>query len=278
MQSVVPESRLHVLSDHPPNLQGDFVVYWMSAFRRLAFNFALDRAVEWSARLKKPLVIFEPLRVDYPYACDRFHRFIIDGMIEKASELSEKGVFYFPFVERDHREAKKIWASLVSCAAVVVGDASPAFFFPHMQKKAASLLHEWGIRFEAVDSCGLIPLRITPHAFASAFECRRFAQKVLPKHLEAFPSSDPLACEWVRCNSHPLPPFLEEVRQSQLDAIRQPESLVASLPVDHSVSALTIRGGSRPARERLKAFLRRGILSYAENRHHPDEEASSGLS
>jgi deoxyribodipyrimidine photo-lyase len=43
----------------------------MIATRRLQFNFALDRALEHCAALAKPLVIFEPLRIGYPWASDR---------------------------------------------------------------------------------------------------------------------------------------------------------------------------------------------------------------
>jgi deoxyribodipyrimidine photo-lyase len=40
----------------------DFVLYWMTAFRRLHWNFALDRAIELAQELKRPLVVLEALR------------------------------------------------------------------------------------------------------------------------------------------------------------------------------------------------------------------------
>ena len=48
--------------------------------RRTRFNFGLQRAVECSAALRKPLVVLEALRCDYPWASDRFHQFVLEGM------------------------------------------------------------------------------------------------------------------------------------------------------------------------------------------------------
>jgi hypothetical protein len=56
--------------------------------RRLAWNFALDRAIELARELKKPLVILDALRCAHPWASERFHQFAIDGMAEKQEALS----------------------------------------------------------------------------------------------------------------------------------------------------------------------------------------------
>lgn len=62
----VPALRLSSLNDALVNANGAFVLYWMTAFRRAYWNFALDRAVEWAWELQKPLVVREGLRCDYP--------------------------------------------------------------------------------------------------------------------------------------------------------------------------------------------------------------------
>jgi deoxyribodipyrimidine photo-lyase len=41
----------------PVRGNGDFVLYWMTSFRRIRYNFAMDRAVDWAVQLGKPLVI-----------------------------------------------------------------------------------------------------------------------------------------------------------------------------------------------------------------------------
>ena len=63
----------------------------MIASRRVTWNFALDRAVEWTEKLQKPLVVLEALRCGYPWASDRIHRFALDGMAENACWLEGTG-------------------------------------------------------------------------------------------------------------------------------------------------------------------------------------------
>jgi deoxyribodipyrimidine photo-lyase len=69
----VPAVRIRVRNDRPLNPGGRFVLYWMVAYRRVTWNFALDRSLEWCEELGKPLVILEALRVDYRWASDRLH-------------------------------------------------------------------------------------------------------------------------------------------------------------------------------------------------------------
>ena len=75
-----PDHRVKVLNNMPVNDNGDFVLYWMTSYRRVRWNFSLDRSIMWAKRLDKPLVILEALRCAHRYACDRFHNFVMDGM------------------------------------------------------------------------------------------------------------------------------------------------------------------------------------------------------
>ena len=96
---VVPSLRVRLLNDKPIRAGGAFVLYWMTAHRRIGWNFALDRALEWVRELGKPLVILEALRAGYPWASDRLHRFVLDGMADTARRLRGTGVAYYPYVE-----------------------------------------------------------------------------------------------------------------------------------------------------------------------------------
>jgi len=58
----VPSIRIRTLRHKPFNPDGDFVLYWMIANRRIHYNFSLQRAVERAMELNKPIVIIEPLR------------------------------------------------------------------------------------------------------------------------------------------------------------------------------------------------------------------------
>ena len=84
----VPPLRIRQLNERPLRGDGQFVLYWMTAFRRPFYNFALQRAVEQAKQLQKPLLILEALRCDYPYASDRLHRFVLNGMADNADHFA----------------------------------------------------------------------------------------------------------------------------------------------------------------------------------------------
>ena len=101
MNPPVPDLRIRILRDDPPDPGGEFVLYWMIGQRRLSWNFALDRAVAWAAEMQRPLVILEALRLDYPWASVRHHRFVLDGMGDHLEETRRAPVLYYPFVEHE---------------------------------------------------------------------------------------------------------------------------------------------------------------------------------
>src|SRR5262245_43155323 len=109
----------------------------MTAFRRLHHNFALERAAWWARKLDRPLVLLEALRVDYPFASDRLHGFVLQGMAEHDTALSRGPVRYFPYVETRRGAGHGLLAALAKHACVVVGDDAPVFFLPHMLAAAA---------------------------------------------------------------------------------------------------------------------------------------------
>lgn len=259
---------------------GDWVLYWMTATRRLEWNFALDRAMELAAQHDVPLLIFEAIRVDYPWAADRHHHVILDGMLEHRDRLSDVGVAYYPYVEPKAGAGSGLLASLAEKATSVVTDDSPVFFTPGLLGAASRLE---GVCVEAVDSCGLLPLRATDRTFSAAYHFRRFLHKTLPEHLLHLPSADPFGTE--KSGAGRTGVGLEELvgdsvlskwppaAADLLDADRS----LAALPIDHSIGRTEWRGGAGHARARLESFLEEGLPRYLE-RNHPDLDVVSGLS
>ena len=188
--SPVPSIRVKASNAHSINASGGYVLYWMISSRRLHFNFALDRALEHCTALRKPLVILEALRVGYPWASDRLHRFVLDGMADNARGCQERSVRYYPYVEPAANSGKGLLAALAENACVVVTDNFPCFFLPRMVASAAKKL---SVLLEVVDWNGLLPLDATDHVSLRTFDFRRYLQKELPKHLPDLPQSDPLA-------------------------------------------------------------------------------------
>jgi deoxyribodipyrimidine photo-lyase len=185
----VPDIRVRVLNDAPVSGEGDFVLYWMIAYRRTSWNFSLLRAVEWAQELKKPLVVLEALRCDYRWASDRLHRFVLDGMADNARRLQGTGALYYPYVESAPAAGKGLLSALAAHACLVITGDFPAFFLPRAVSAAA---RDLTVRLEQVDSNGLLPLRAAERTFGTAYSFRRFLQESLPLHLAEAPEPDAL--------------------------------------------------------------------------------------
>ncbi|MCX7999667.1 MAG: deoxyribodipyrimidine photolyase, partial [Leptospiraceae bacterium] len=99
-------ARVIEINKHSLNIKGKFILYWMQAYRRLEYNHALDYAIYLAREQKKPLVIYEGLRMDYPWNSERIHRFILEGMQENHQTAKKKGFTYWAFVETKNRPAK----------------------------------------------------------------------------------------------------------------------------------------------------------------------------
>ena len=268
----VPPLRIRRLNRGTVREGGDYVLYWMTAFRRPGWNFALQRAAWWAARLGKGLMVLEALRCDYPFASNRLHRFVLDGMAANTARFRERSIAYHPYVEPARGAAKGLLAELAKGACLVVADDAPLFFLPRMVAAAAARLP---VLIEGVDSNGLLPLRATDRDYPTAYAFRRFLQRELPAHLLQLPLSDPIAGLDLPFVS--LPDHLGARWPAASPALLNDGTGLERLPIDHSVGPVTLAGGFAAAGKRLQEFLQSLLPRYLQ-RSDPAVEATSGLS
>lgn len=268
----VPSVRIRALNALPARPDAAYVLYWMVGSRRLRSNFALQHAVEQARAWRKPLVILEALRCDYPWASDRLHRFVIDGMADHAAALAGSPVTYLPYVEPARGAGKGLLASLAADACLVVTDDFPSFFIPRMIEAAGRSI---GARLEAVDANGILPMRATDKVFLTAFSFRSYLQGAFRDSLAAWPDTIVLS----GLPSATLPAGLADRWPSTpIEVLRAPEALITSLPIDHSVAPVDTRGGTVAADAALARFVRDRLPHYVDDHSHPDAEVTSGLS
>jgi deoxyribodipyrimidine photo-lyase len=250
----------------------------MTAFRRTESNFALQHARDWAIQLKRPLVVLEGLRSDYPWASDRFHRFVIEGMQDNGHDLAKTPALYYPYVEPTLGAGKGLLVKLAAQACLVVGDDFPCFFHPSMFRRLADKLPT---RFDLVDANCLMPLSLADRTFTVAHSYRRWMQKQLPLQLEHTPELRPMAASKTKS----LPPaepaliatFVKRWPVAPIDRLLKPSGL-NGLPIDKSVAAADTVGGSMAAKSQLKSFLASRIESYDQDRNTPDLQGSTALS
>ena len=267
------ESRVRYVRSGPPRADGEYVLYWMQAARRLERNHALDWALERAAEAGRPLVVYEGLRLDYPWASVRHHRFLLEGMRDNRARAAALGLAYWPFVETEPGEGRGVLARIAGRAVLVVTDDFPCFVVPD---QIEGLARRAAVPVVAVDGNSIVPLARLQGAgppAAAAAHLRPRIHRAFAEAWESRASAEPRVSRPAR--SSLAPPF-PVVDLGDLD------TLLARLPVDESVPAVDgMEGGATAARRRLEDFLARRLAGYAESRSEPaapDAGHQSGLS
>lgn len=124
-----------------------FVLYWMRVNRRVDSNAALEEAARRANDLGLPLVCLEELDCACPWANDRFHTFVLQGVPETARCLAARGIGYVFHLRRRRTDPDNIPARLG--ARLVVTDAHPLLGEPP----------GLGVPVHAVDASCVVPFR-----------------------------------------------------------------------------------------------------------------------
>jgi deoxyribodipyrimidine photo-lyase len=256
------DARLRPLNARPPSPRGDFVLYWMQAYRRSEDNAALAFALERARDLGVACLVYEALAADDPHASARLHRFALEGARDTAAGLAWRGVLYALHLASRRDEVRAVLAQLMARARAVVSDDYPG----------ATVVAENGAAAErapcsyvVVDDCAVVPLALLGPAVTRA---------TLGRALDA----------WLRPIAEPAPPAVFHSRVDlpfdPVDFSRAaPPALVDGCAVDHGVPAVDeTPGGSIEAQRRLRAFVRGPLATYDADRSDPSRAGTSGLS
>lgn len=260
--------RVRMGNDRPANPSGRYVLYWVQMFRRLHTNHALDHALRLCREWRRPLVVYEALKLNYPWASARHHTFILQGMRDNAAAAKQLGVSYWPFVETPDDTGHGLLKRLAAEACAVVTDDYPAFITPAHNRAVAAKCDVPVIR---VDSNSLVPLSLLGEAAPSAAVLRRRIHKLFAEAWQHRAAAEPDVPQVART---PIdPPFTPW--NPQQDIAR----FVSMLPVDQTVAAVPgAEGGTIAGRARLASFVADKLPRYAEERNHPGDPAQSAAS
>lgn len=259
--------RVVQLNDKPIDKNARYVLYWMQMFKRTSNNHALIWAVRKANELKLPLIVYEGLKYYYPWASDRLHTFILEGVEEKRKEFSRLGIRYIFFLEQDKESPKNIVARLVKNAALIVTDDFPCFIIPEHNRRIAERAN---VAVHAVDSNGVIPMSKFDKEEYAAYTIRPKIKKLLDNYLK------PLQEETIEIDSRNID--LDADFETVVSADEIPK-LVSQCDIDHFVKPSNIyHGGTANGRERLNKFVAEILPDYEHSRNKPDRDGSSRLS
>ena len=258
-------SRVTKLNDSPENSKGQYVLYWMQMFKRASHNYALNFAIQMANDRGLPLVVYEGLKFYYPWANDRIHTFILEGVAEKNEEFSERGIRYVFYLQRNGRDPRYTVARLAKNAALLVTDDFPCFIVPDHNQRISELK----LPVFAVDANGMVPFSVLPKEEYAAYTIRPKINRWLPDVQRRIIT----------------PSIKKKGRKVDIDC---PETevgsaniaeLVASCDIDHSVKPSKLyQGGTENGRKRLRYFVQNILSKYDDTRNEPSVDGCSRLS
>lgn len=224
-------------------------------------NLALDYAIQQANRLRLPVVVYEALRPDYPYANDRTHRFVLEGVQQNRADAEARDLRYHFFLPRTATEARGVLVKLGARAALVVTDEYPTFI---IREQTARFARRFSGALHLVDGNGILPMRIFEKEQYSARFLRDRAHRLFPDLWTRFDDLPP---------RHPrfsgdlgIPDWQGEVAA----AVTQSE-------IDHTIAPVATEGGRTAGLARLEAFVNDGLEGYATKRNKSAKH-TSGLS
>lgn len=254
------------LNDAEINSKARYVLYWMQMFKRVDNNHALVWAIRKANELKLPLVVYEGLKYYYPWASDRIHTFILEGVEEKRKHFETLGIRYIFYLQENSRSPKQTVARLAKDAALIVTDDFPCFIIPQHNERIAEKVK---IPVHAVDSNGIIPMSKFDKEEYAAYTIRPKINKLLDRYLK------PLTQEKLEIKNAQVEVDCPETKVTAEGIAK----LVASCAIDHSIApSLYYKGGTAAGRERLKRFVDEILPDYSSARSKPDRDGSSRLS
>ncbi|CAN5750742.1 deoxyribodipyrimidine photolyase [soil metagenome] len=258
--------RVRLLNDKPENKKAKYVIYWMQMFKRTSHNHALKFAIEQANERDLPLVVYEGLKYYYPWASDRLHTFILEGVEEKRKAFEKLGITYIFYLQKDKKSPKQTVKKIAQEAAVLVTDDFPCFIIPDHNRR---IVEKAKSPVFAVDSNGIIPMSKFEKENYGAYTIRPKINKMLDEYLVPFEEAK---IKNKKTNIKVDCPDTEVNKKNIAE-------LVAECDIDHDVKPSPVYlGGTKNGRKRLKYFIKNILPNYDETRNKPELDGSSRLS
>ncbi len=233
-------------------------------FKRTRYNHALNFAIQEANKRRVPLVVYEGLKFYYPWANDRIHTFILEGIEEKRKEFETLGIKYLFYLQEDETFPKNTIDELAKAACLMVTDDFPCFIIPEHNRRIADKAK---IPVYAVDSNGVIPMSKFDHEQYAAYTIRPRIKRMVPDYLR-FEKDEKII---IRADKIQL--NCPETRVGNIT------ELVKNCAINHDIKPSPIyHGGNIKAQKRLKYFIKNIFPNYAKTRNECSVDGSSRLS
>jgi deoxyribodipyrimidine photo-lyase len=259
LKRLADDKRVTVRRLGVPDPTGKCIVYWMQRAQRGVDNHALDKAVAIGNVLGLPVVAYFAGIKNFPHANLRHYRFLNQGLPDIEEDCAERGIGFV--MRRAPHDDHELFFSDVG-AAMVVGDENPMRIPEQWRQQLAERLK---VPFWTVDADVIVPSKLLEKAQYSGAIARPRIARLMPKFLKPYD------------NLHADKPW-RMPKGLQRDNVRE-DMTRGWTEFDRSVPPVHAwRGGRKEGWRRLEEFVTKKLAKYADDRNHPEREATSRLS
>ncbi|MEM7730959.1 MAG: deoxyribodipyrimidine photo-lyase [Pseudomonadota bacterium] len=262
------EARITPLDERAIDADGaDYVLCWLQQALRANDNPAIDAAIALGQSVGLPVLVYHGLRMDYPHASDRLHRFILGASRDLQRGCEARGLRCATYVETEDVSERGLLYRLAERAAAVVTDEQPVFVAAWQARAFAAKCNRAVL---SVDCARLVPTRVLPAGLRSTPEFR----KASGVHRDRFLAA-PSDFETDRRYEGDLP-FGDARNADCSDA--ELDARVAGCRIDHTLPASTIFPATAAAAQgRLETFIEHHLDRYKWTRNNPVEEGAGSM-
>ncbi len=256
-ENMIEDSRIKILNNGY-STTGKYVLYWMQASQRTEYNHALEYAVKESNRLNIPLVVYFGI-TNYPEANRRHYRFMLEGLVEIVTSLSDLGATPVVRIEPPPQGVVR----LSHDAALTVFDRGYTFI---QRQWRQSILPQINCKVVEVETDVIVPVETASHKeeYAAA-TLRPKINRVRDKYL--------------------IPLIRNELKHTvkldiDSDKLDNIDTVLDRLNLDNTVSTVEkyYRGGYNEASRLLNDFIANKLDYFSDKRNDPSTDFTSGLS
>lgn len=253
-------NRIKILNEKE-SMDKPYIVYWMQSSQRVAYNHALQLAINEANRLEKKLIVYFGVTDKFPEANERHYYFMLEGLKEVKEELENLNIKMI--IRKISPELGAL--ELSKLAAMMIVDRG----YLRIERQWRQYLAENSeCRVIQVESNTMIPIEeVSQKEEYSAATIRRKIDKKIEDYINSF--------------------SIDKVNLSSLDILLPFENLEISnidicldkLEIDRSVKKSDIfQGGYKNAKLKLNDFIENKLRYYSEYRNLPDKDYASNLS
>ncbi len=259
VRALARDKRVAVRRAGAPDPKGKCVVYWMQRAQRGLDNHALDKAVELGNALGLPVVAYFAGIKNFPHANLRHYAFLNQGLPDVAEDCAARGVG-FVMRRAPHEDHERFFADVH--AAAVIGDENP---MREPERWRIRLAERLKVPFWTVDADVIVPSKLLEKAQYSGAVARPRITRMMPEFLVPFK------------NGKAAEPW-HTPKGLQADDVHE-DMTRGWTGFDRSVKPVQAwQGGRKEAWRRLDIFANEKLEKYADNRSHPEKDATSRLS